>query len=84
VLVPARDLIEDFRIYCEKNGLRFSERKLTMELPRHMPEGFKSVTKRGKEGDPLTGMYRAYPFPPLEEARALFEKRTGLTIERET
>jgi len=84
VFVPARDLNADFRIYCENNGLRFSERKLSMELPRYMPEGFKAETKRAKEGDTLTGTYKAYPFPSLEEARALFEAQTGFKIERET
>lgn len=83
-LVPVRDIKADFKLHCEANGMRFSERKLALELPLYMPEGFKAETKRAAADDTLSSAtYKAYPFPPLEEARALFEAKTGFEIERE-
>jgi hypothetical protein len=83
VMVPARDLNEDFRVYCDANGLQFSERRLAMQLPRYMRAGFKAETVREKDGDGGGRQLKAYRFPPLEEARVLFEHATGLEIERE-
>jgi hypothetical protein len=82
VLVPVRDLIEDFRMFAVAHGMRFSERQLAMQLPRYMPVGFKSVTVRGPTDDGSSGTFRAYPFPPLETARARFEEVTGLPLQR--
>jgi hypothetical protein len=81
--VPARDLNEDFRLFTATQGMQFSERRLASELPRYMPEGFKSKIRRIGSGDASKGTVRVYPFPPLEVARLQFENVTGLAIERE-
>lgn len=82
VAVPARALIEEFRVYAQSNDMRFSERLLANHLPRYMPEGFKSATVR--DASSLSGgTQRVYPFPPLEVARRRFEEVTGMIINRE-
>lgn len=83
VLVPVRDLSEDFLAFVKSHSLSFSERSLQLQLPRYMQDGFKSQVMRPKDGDTNSGSYRAYPFPPLEEARTTFEAKTGLTIDRD-
>lgn len=83
VYVPARDLNEDFRLFATPQGMTFSERQLAMQLPRYMPSGFKSITKREPSGDASSSTVRVYPFPPLEVARACFEEATGLVISRD-
>lgn len=81
--VPARDLNEDFRMFATTQGMQFSERRLALELPRYMPEGFKSKTRRTGNGDASTRTERVYSFPPIEVARSQFEAATGLVIDRE-
>lgn len=83
VWVATVDLAEDYRAFTEANGLQFNVRSLQLQLPRYMPDGFESKVRRGREGDTITGSYRAYPFPLLEEARATFEAKTGLKIDRD-
>lgn len=82
VAIPARALINEFRAYAQAHGMRFSERQLTTQLPRYMPEGFRSLTVRDPDGI-SSGTQRVYPFPPLEDARRRFEEVTGLLIDRE-
>ncbi len=81
--VPARDLNEDFRMFATTQGMQFSERRLALELPRYMPEGFKSKTRRTGGGDASTRTERVYSFPPIEVARSQFEAATGLVIDRQ-
>ncbi len=81
--VPARDLNEDFRLFATTQGMKFSERRLAIELPRYMPEGFKSQTRRTGGGETSTRTERVYSFPPIEVARLQFEAATGLVIDRE-
>lgn len=81
--VPARDLNEDFRLFATTQGMQFSERRLAIELPRYMPEGFKSQTRRTGGGETSTRTERVYSFPPIEVARLQFEAATGLVIDRE-
>jgi len=83
VHVPTRDLNEDFRLFATPQGMAFSERRLAMQLPRYMPPGFASITKREPNGDASSSPVRVYPLPPLEVARSRFEEVTGLTIERD-
>ncbi|USU03900.1 DUF5906 domain-containing protein [Sphingomonadaceae bacterium OTU29LAMAA1] len=83
VNVPARDLSEDFRLFATSQGMAFSERQLAMQLPKYMPSGFKSTTKRVSNGDYSSSTVRVYPFPALEIARARFEEVTGLLIARD-
>ncbi|HVK56426.1 MAG TPA: DUF5906 domain-containing protein [Burkholderiales bacterium] len=83
VMVPVRDLNEDFRAYLTRNGLRATERHLALNLPKYMPEGFSSKVRRAKRGDQLSVAYKAYPIPPLEEARKAFEAATSLVVPRE-
>ena len=81
--VPTRDLSADFRMFATAHGMAFSERQLASQLPRYMPSGFKSKTRRVPDGDASRATERFYPFPPLELARARFEEVTGLVIDRE-
>ena len=81
--VPARDLNEDFRLFATTQGMQFSERRLAIELPRYMPEGFKSQTRRTGGGETSTRTERVYSFPHIEVARLQFEAATGLVIDRE-
>lgn len=83
VMVPANVLAADFHSYVERNGLKATDRQLSLNLPKYMPEGFAAKVQRGRRGDQLNKPYKAYPFPPLEEARRFFEKATGLEIPRE-
>lgn len=83
VHVPARDVIEDFRLFAISQGMQFSERQLAMQLPRYMPEGFESLTKRERDVDASSRTIKVYPFPPLEVARRRFEEVTNLRIDRE-
>jgi len=83
VMVPVRDLAEDFRIFAERNGLIATDRQLALNLPKYMPDGFGSKTRRPKPGDHISVPHKAYPIPPLEDARRLFELATNLSIPRE-
>ncbi|MDR6833602.1 MULTISPECIES: DUF5906 domain-containing protein [unclassified Sphingopyxis] len=83
VMVPARVLAQDFHAFAEKNGLKATGRQLSLGLARYMPKGFASKTLRGERGDTSNKPYKAYPFPPLEEARKLFERASGIEIPRE-
>lgn len=83
VWVPCKELRDDFMEFVSSNGLRATDRTLATQLGNYMPEGFKAGTKRGKDGDATNFTFKAYPFPPLEQARQCFEKATGLTIDRE-
>jgi hypothetical protein len=82
VVVPAAELQEDFRAYLAKEGLSAGPRALAVALPKYMPDGFR-VTSRVPVHDGSTRSVKAYRFPPLEEARTLFETATGLSIRRE-
>lgn len=81
--IPCKELRDDFMEFVSSNGLRATDRTLATQLGNYMPEGFQARTKRGKDGDATPFTFKAYPFPPLEEARRCFEKATGLNIERE-
>jgi hypothetical protein len=83
VYVRVQDLNADFKLYADAHGMSFSQRELAVQLPRFMPEGFASVTRRQKDGDGSGGTFKAYPFPPLEKARQRFEEVTGMSIPRE-
>lgn len=83
VWVAVADLAEDYRAFTEANGLQYNVRSFQLQLRNYMPDGFESKVRRGREGDTITGSYRAYPIPPLEEARATFEAKTGLKIDRD-
>jgi hypothetical protein len=89
VTVPVRDLIEDFRDYAAAHGMRFSEGQFPVQLKKYMPADWRSVIKRRGVGQGASealeapgSTFRAYEFPPLEQARALFEEVTGMPIDR--
>lgn len=75
--VVARHVLDDFVDYIGRNGMRSSERKFAMGLPRYMPGTFKSEVKKLPDGDGTTSAHRVYTFPSLDEARATFTEKTG-------
>ncbi|RYG88458.1 MAG: hypothetical protein EON59_04365 [Alphaproteobacteria bacterium] len=76
--VPVRSVLNDFVDYAARNGLRASERKFSMGLPRYMPAGFTSRVAKIVDGDLTASSHRVYDFPALADARAAFAKATGL------
>lgn len=79
--VPVTAAKEDFLRYCQRNGYRGTERMLQMKLASFMPPGFKSRVERAPAGDSVGGVQRVYDFPPINEARAAFTKKTGHAFE---
>ena len=75
--VPVRAVLDDFLRHCRENGLRASDRKLSVQLPDYMPEGFKSEVVRFKTVDD-TSTHRVYNFPSLALAREAFARRAGM------
>lgn len=79
VNVRISHLRDDFLAFTKANNLPFSDRMLALKLPELMPAGFKSIVTRDPseiDGDP----FKAYPFPPLQEARAAFTAATGFAF----
>jgi len=78
--VPVREVIADYSEFAKRHGHRGDERRLAVKLARYMPTGFKGQTRsRSGVDGPVKG--RMYPFPPLPEAKRLFEDATGYKID---
>ncbi|WP_188063203.1 DUF5906 domain-containing protein [Sphingobium sp. KCTC 72723] len=77
--VPVAAVMKDYRYFARQLGHRGDEQRIKTRLTRFMPRGFDTKNLRDPN-DPNRGQARMYPFPPLAEARKLFERATGYTV----
>lgn len=77
--VPVAAVMKDYRQYARQLGHRGDEQRIKTRLTRFMPRGFDTKNLRDPT-DPNKAQARMYPFPPLIEARKLFERATGYSV----